>query len=187
MIIGLTGTNGAGKGTVVEHLKGKGFTHFSAREYIVEEIKRRGLPIDRTNMNFVGNDLRKQGGVASTARALFARAQAAGGDAIIESIRNIGEAEFLKAHGAYIFAVDADRKLRYERAVLRGSATDKVSFEEFCAQEDKEMAQTAAYDMNVFGVMNMADAVIQNNGTLDELRASVDAALERANATAGRG
>lgn len=40
IIIGITGTLGAGKGTVVEYLKTKGFKHFSVREFLTQEIKK---------------------------------------------------------------------------------------------------------------------------------------------------
>jgi dephospho-CoA kinase len=176
MIIGITGTNGAGKGTVVEYLVEKsGFAHYSARAFLNEEVIRRGLPDNRSSLRDVANDLRKMHGPAYVHEQLFARATERGGDAVLESVRAVGEAEFLKSKGALIGAVDADRKIRYERAVLRGSMTDKVSFEDFCIQEDREMASTEPWDMNVFGVMALADFTITNNGTLEELHAQIDA------------
>jgi dephospho-CoA kinase len=184
MIIGVTGTNGAGKGTVVEHLVSKGFKHYSARSFIVEEVKKRGLTIDRTTIREVANDLRKQHGPAYVILSLYEQALTNGGDAVVESVRTIGEVERLKKEGMVLFAVDADRKLRYERAIRRGSETDKVSFEEFCLQEDREMAQEEAWDMNVFGVMKMADKVFLNNGTIEDLHVQVDTALEKFNARA---
>ena len=57
--IGITGTLGAGKGTIVDYLvKSRGFEHYSVRAFITEEIKRRGLPVNRDSMTQVGNDLR---------------------------------------------------------------------------------------------------------------------------------
>ncbi|HEX3095769.1 MAG TPA: AAA family ATPase, partial [Patescibacteria group bacterium] len=45
IIIGITGTAGSGKGTVVEYLVSKyGFKHYSARGFITEELVRRNLP-----------------------------------------------------------------------------------------------------------------------------------------------
>jgi len=59
MIIGITGTDGGGKGTVVEYLvEKKGFVHCSARALWVDEIKKRGLEVNRANMRIVANDLR---------------------------------------------------------------------------------------------------------------------------------
>ena len=59
-IIGITGTHGAGKGTVTNYLVNKkGFKHYSARDFIVDEIKKRSLLVDRDSMREVSNDLRK--------------------------------------------------------------------------------------------------------------------------------
>jgi dephospho-CoA kinase len=181
MIIGITGTNGAGKGTVVQYLVDhKGFAHYSVRAYIAEEIKRRGLPLDRASMNLVGNEMRATHGVEYWDTLIFKDAEEKGDENfIIDSVRNLASAKKLKEKGALLWGVDADRKTRYERAVLRGSETDKVSFEEFCAQEDKEMAQTAEHDMNIFQILKMADVLLTNNGTQEELYAQVEEALKK--------
>ena len=64
IIIGITGTLGAGKGTIVDYLVKKyRFNHFSAREDVInKEIEKRSLPITRDNMVLVANDLRKNYG-----------------------------------------------------------------------------------------------------------------------------
>ena len=51
IIIGITGTLGAGKGTIVDYLiKTKGFTHYSVRAFITKEIEKRKLPVNRDSM-----------------------------------------------------------------------------------------------------------------------------------------
>lgn len=179
MILGITGTVGAGKGTVVEYLvRERGFAHFSSREFLFEEIRRRGIADEsRIALRDTGNALRKEHGPGYIAETLLARAKETGGDAIIESIRTLGEAEFLKRHGAFIVAVDADRRLRYERVLKRASSTDKLTFEAFCEQEDKEMSGTAVWDMNVFGVMAIADWKLMNNAGLRELHGHIEEML----------
>jgi len=61
-IIGITGTHGAGKGAIVDYLISKGFAHFSARDLIMEEIRRRGMPEDRNSTHVVANALRAEHG-----------------------------------------------------------------------------------------------------------------------------
>lgn len=176
MILGITGTIGAGKGTVVDYLvKEKGFEHHSVREFLLEQLRKEGLPEDRSAMRDMGNRLRQAHHPAHVVETLHGRAQ---GNAIIESIRTVGEAEFLKALGGKILAVDADKKTRYERVTNRASSTDKVSFEQFVHEEDREMSSKDHWDMNTFAVMDMADFKIQNDGTEEELRAKLDEILK---------
>ena len=179
MIIGITGTIGAGKGTVVDYLvSSKGFTHYSVRAFLLEEIEKRGLPPDRDSMRTVANELRQAHAPSYIIEMLFARAQAAGHDALIESVRTIGEAEFLKNNRALLLAIDADRKLRYERIIDRGDTTDHVDFDTWVMQEERELASTDPWDMNVLGVMHLSDARIENDGSIEELQRGVETALE---------
>lgn len=179
MIIGITGTLGAGKGTVVEYLKTKGFTHYSAREFFIEEVKRRGLEVNRDNITDTADDLRAKRGPGFLAEILLERAQKAGGDAVIESIRSVGEAEYMKSRGAFLWAVDADIQKRYERIQLRASETDRVSFEKFVADEQREFANEDPTRGNIKKVMEMSDNTFQNNGTQEELFTQVESALKK--------
>ena len=79
MIVGITGTLGAGKGTIVEYLLKKNFKHFSVREFLVGEISKRGLESNRGNMVLVGNDLRARFGSSYIVKELYARAKNSGG------------------------------------------------------------------------------------------------------------
>ncbi len=177
MIIGITGTNGAGKGTVVEYLKKKGFTHFSARDVFTKEIVARGLPINRDSMILVANDLRAQKGPGFFAESAITYAHQHSIDVVAESIRSIGEAKYLKSHGAQLWAVDADMRVRYDRVVLRASDTDKVSFEKFVADEQRELANTDPTKQNLTKVIQMADVVLVNDTTPEELFTQVEATL----------
>jgi len=181
MILGITGTDGAGKGTVVDYLvKEKGFALYHARTLLIEEIEKRGLPIDRKHMRLVANDLRAQYGNDYIVRFFLERATKTGDKKIvIDSIRALAEAEALKAVGGVLLAVDADQELRYERVQLRRSESDQVTFDEFKEHEVLEMNDPNPHGMQKQKVIEMADYVVGNNGTFDELRAQVDGVLEK--------
>jgi dephospho-CoA kinase len=180
MLIGITGTNGSGKGAVVDYLVSKkDFSHYSAKAIIHEELERRHLPHTRDTMRAVANDLRREHGPAYLIECLYGQASQ-DGNAVMESVRTIGEAEFLKAKGAFILAIDADKKLRYERIVLRNDQKDiGLTFEQFAAHEEQEMASSDPWDMNVFGVMQLADASIENDSSIEELHVRIDEALAK--------
>ncbi len=181
MIFGVTGTNGSGKGEVVRYLEEeKGFKHYSVRAYLTEEIIRRGLPVNRTNMRLVSNDLRRTYRHDYYSTMFIEDAEKNGiTDYLMESVRHMAEADNIRKHGGFIIAVDADKKLRYERVVLRGTETDKVSFEEFVIQEDAEMTGSGE-EQNMGEVMASADFRIMNEGTLEELHLRIEEVLAEA-------
>ena len=162
---------------MVDYLKTKGFAHYSVRDFLIEEIQKHNLPVDRDSMRTIANDIRAMHEPSYIIEMLYARAKAAGTDGLIESVRAIGEAEFLKTQGVKLLAVDADQKLRYERIVARGQSTDNVDFETWVEQEGKEMASTDPNGQNLVAVMQMADYRIENNNSLEELHARADEIL----------
>lgn len=178
MIIGITGTYGAGKGAVVEHLvKVKGFKHLSVGGFLAEEVKRSGGEVNRQSLINAGNRLRNSFGAGYLVEELLKRAKELGEDVIIESIRTEGEVEKLKKSGGILFGINADRKTRYERIVARGSEKDKVSFEEFCESEDREMESADSSKQNLKKCLEMADFRLENDGSLEELHQKVEEIL----------
>lgn len=180
-IIGITGTLGAGKGTIVEYLCSQhGFTHYSVRGFLTAALQQEGLPINRDTLTQKANDLRAIHGPSYIAEALLTEAKASGNNCIIESIRTVGEIDALRSKGGFtLFSVNADRAVRYERIVIRGSETDKISFETFCANEDREMNATDPNKQNLSACMALADFHFDNNGTFEQLYAQVDKTIHQ--------
>jgi dephospho-CoA kinase len=176
MIIGITGTNGSGKGTIVKYLEENGFRHFSARKLLLSHVKE-GQPANRDTLIVIADKLRKEHGPSYIAETLFEQAQKYP-NAVIESLRAIGEIEALREKGNFmLLAIDADQKTRYDRICARKSATDHITFKEFCKQEDLEMNNNEPFKQNISACIKLADMVLTNEGTIQELREKLDQKL----------
>ncbi len=171
LIIGITGTLGAGKGTIVDYLvKKKGFAHFSVRQYLIDVMQQKGLEVNRDNMVVTANELRAKHSPSFIIEELYARALQQNKNAVIESIRTPGEIDFLKKQGNFLLlAVDADPGIRYERIKLRQSDTDHIDFKTFLENEQREMTTTDPNNQNLRACIERADIKLINNGTREEL------------------
>jgi len=179
LIIGITGTLGAGKGTIVDYLvKTKDFLHFSARAFVTEEIVRKHMIVNRDSMRLVANDLRKKHSPSYIIDELYKMAQASGKNSIIESVRTPGEVLSLRQKGNfYLFAVDADPEERFRRIQLRASETDNVSFDRFIQNEEEEMKSTDPNKQNIGKCIEMANFCFLNEGSIGDIQKQVDKVL----------
>ncbi len=174
--IGITGTLGAGKGTVVDYLvKNKGFRHYSVRDLLRKEIEQRNMPVNRDTLTAIANDLRAEHGSSYLVEQLFKEAQKDGQNSIIESIRNPGEIRNLRQkEGFYLLAVDAEARLRYKRIRSRNSETDQVSHHKFMQNEEREMHSTDPNNQNLMACIHVADFVIVNNSSMINFQRSIE-------------
>lgn len=174
MIIGLTGTNGAGKTVTADHLQTKGFHFHSLSDEIRAELARRSLEPNRENLIQTGNELRKEHGPAVLAERVKKRLRP-DRNYVIDSIRNPYEVDALRAGGGFrLLHLDAPRPLRFERVVERGGPRTPASFEEFVEQEDRETNSADPTHQQLRSTWEKADHIIQNDGPIEALKASID-------------
>jgi dephospho-CoA kinase len=76
-----------------------------------------------------------------------------------------------------LIATDADPKIRYDRAMGRKSETDRIPFEKFLEQEQREMESTDPRKHNLVACRKLARFVLKNNGTVDQFRGALEACL----------
>lgn len=181
LIIGITGTLGAGKGTVVDYLvNNKGFKHYSVSGYLKNILIKKHLEPNRDNLRIVANEIREKYGPDYITKKLFIKAKKEKGNSIIESIRNPKEAEFIKSQkNGYLFAVDANCKTRYLRIKKRASEKDKVTLKEFKEQEKKELQSINPNAQNLPRCIEISDFKFDNNGTINELYEKIETVLAK--------
>lgn len=176
MIIGLTGTNGAGKGTIGEILKSKGFVYHSLSDVLREELAKRDIEPKRDNLVVVGNELRLNYGNRVLAKRILEKIKNNKEEnVIVDSIRNPDEVEELKQEKDFmLIAADAPIEVRYKRIKARGRVGDTtLTFEDFRDQDEREMVGESA-SQQIRKCMEMADHLIVNDGTIEDLKKKIE-------------
>lgn len=172
-IVGIAGTNGAGKDTLGELLAERcGYKFVSVSDILREELTQRGKTHERHHMRALSTEWAQAHGPAvlslKTIEAYVMEEEAEGYQGLgIGSIRRIAEAEAIQQEGGVVIWVDADRHTRYERlqAAKRGRHEDMQSFDEWASQEEVEMHPKSSDPniLNMAGVRDVADIKIDNN------------------------
>lgn len=179
MIIGLTGTNGAGKTVTADYLKSKGFEFHSLSDEIRAEVERVGAEPTRERLIAMGNQLRAEFGPAVLAERIRTKLRL-DRNYVIDSIRNPYEVAALKrASDFHLLHLDAPIELRYERARERGGARMPASFEEFAEQEQRETASNDPNHQQLRACQDLADERMINDTDLPSLNKKLDELMLR--------
>ncbi len=173
-LIGLTGTNGAGKSEIASFLQGKGYAYVSLSDELRAELKKKGIEPTRDNLIAAGNALRRRFGPDILARRVMKKIK---GPTVIDSIRAGREvAYFRRQEGFVLVAVDAPVELRFRRVRRRGRSESAGSLAEFIAKEKEEMSGGRT-GQQLQRTMALADLIIRNDGSRAALRRKVEQCL----------
>ena len=173
-LIGLIGTNGAGKSAVCDYLRDCGFLVVSLSDIVRSEVRHRNKPETRDVMVHTSNELKGQFGMDVLARRCFHESSEKDVSSIaFDSIRNLDEVIYLREKGVIFLGIDAPIDLRYTRVTERGRASDTVDFATFQAHDDRENTGQSA-GQNIFQAFQECEVIIQNIGDLAALHFQVD-------------
>ncbi len=179
MFLGFTGPNAAGKGEAIKYLVEKyKFIATSLSDIIRAEAKVRNLEPTRDNLIAIGNELRQKEGPSVLAKRAIAKIKNMP-QAVIDSIRNPAEIEELRKNlkNFKLIGINADIKIRFERAKKRGRLGDGVTFEEFKSKEEKELKGDES-SQQLLKCFEMSEIKIDNSGDLEKLYSEIDKILK---------
>ena len=176
--IALVGQSGSGKDTVANYLTEKYWcTHVSSgdllRAYVAEHTL--GEPT-KPVLNALGITLRNKFGADFLVRMALEKHLPR---LVLSGLRAVPEVEAFKKAGGVVIGITAPLRVRYERAKARGNIDSNRSFEEFEKFEALEEKSRDPNAQNLSAVLQMADVVIENEGTREELFGNVDEILKK--------
>jgi len=179
MIIGLCGTIAAGKGTILDHLKSKGFKNLTFSDEIKEEARRRNIEINRENLQMLGTEMRTNFGGGILAKKLLEKVNE-GENAVVDGIRNVAEIEELRKRPEFVLiSIDAPQKLRFHRVLERKKDKDPQTWEEFVKRDDVDNGVDGDKNgQQNLKCMELADFAVYNDSDLGTLSERVNEIIE---------
>ena len=173
IIIGLAGEMASGKGSVSSYLEEK----HNAKTYRFSDVFRNILKIlhlseSRGNISDLSSMVRKTFGEDIISKATAESVKKGGSEIIVvDGVRRPDDLKYFKKMPEFkLVFVDTDIEKRYERIVKRGENSDDNTkkLEDF-KKDHKREAESQAKDLK-----NIADKIIDNNGTIESLYRQVD-------------
>jgi len=166
LIVCLTGMPGAGKSTVANGLKSKGFEIINMGDAVRAEAKRRGIESTGQNLGKLMLELREKNGPGAVANLIKNQILNSNSNVIIiDGIRSNAEIDVLKKiNKIKILAIHASSDTRYHFLTRRGRSDDPKNQQAFNERDKREIG------VGVSASIEIADESITNqNLTMDEL------------------
>lgn len=179
----VVGMCGSGKSAVAEYLREQGCTVIRFGQITIDELQRRGMPISPENERVVREEIRARQGMDAYARTLLSKIEAAlnAGRLVIDGLYSWSEYKYLKQRlprDPLVVAVFCPRHLRYRRLAERSERP--LTAEE---AEKRDIAELEALDKG--GPIAMADYMLLNDGSMNDLRNLIDKLLRAVNRLEG--
>jgi len=163
----VVGLSRSGKDTIANYIVQRyDFRKYDLNEVIIGELKRRRTSATKTNIEAVGNELRKKEGAASIVRTVL-RTAPRGERIVVVGIKSLPEMKELRLTfpDSIVVRVDSDEEKRYTRK----DRSDSVSREDFFARDDYDISENS-----LDRVLDSVDYVIDNNQGIAPLYGKIE-------------
>jgi dephospho-CoA kinase len=169
VVIGVVGLPGSGKTEVAKVAAGLDIPCVRMGDVVWEEVKRRGLEINETNVGVVANELRRNEGLAAIAKRCIPLIERNGRGkkaVFIDGIRGIAEVEEFRnafRQRFHLLGMWANQNARYRRITARGRQDDASGLRVFQEKDRRELS------WGLGDALALADHIVVNESTLAEL------------------
>ena len=155
---------GAGKSTIAEGLKPKGYNIINMGNAVREEAKKRNLEPTRTNLGKLMLELREKNGPGAVAELIKPQIESSLSDVIlIDGIRSNEEINVLRKFGnVKLLAIHASTDTRFEFLQKRGRSDDPQTKEHFEERDNRELG------VGISNSIALSDYAISNTGLTKE-------------------
>ena len=159
LIVCLTGMPGAGKSTIANGLKSKGFDVINMGDAVRAEAKKRNLEPTGKNLGKLMLELREKNGPGAIAELITEQITTSDASVVvIDGIRSNAEIDVLRKIGTVkILAIHASTNTRYSFLTKRGRSDDPQNSETFNERDAREIG------VGVSNSIALADESISNN------------------------
>ncbi len=155
---------GAGKSTIAEGLKSKGYEIINMGNAVRNEAKKRNLEPTGPNLGKLMLELREKNGPGAVAELVKPQIENSTSEVIvIDGIRSSPEIEVLRKFGTVkLLAIHASTDTRYEFLQQRGRSDDPKTKENFEERDDRELG------VGISNPIALSDDAISNNNLSKE-------------------
>ncbi len=157
---------GAGKSTIAEGLKPKGYDIVNMGNAVREEAKKRNLESTSSNLGKLMLELREQNGQGAIAELIKPKIESSTANVIlIDGVRSTDEIQVFRKFGnVKLLAIHASTDTRFDFLQKRGRSDDPQTKDNFDERDDRELG------VGISNPIALSDDAISNTGlTKDEL------------------
>lgn len=178
-VIAFTGMPGAGKTEAVAVARGRKIPVIRMGDFVWEETRRRGLPLEDKHVGGVATEMRKQKGMdywALLTCDAIEREHAVARSVVVDGVRNREEVEAFRRRLGDRFelvAILSAAEVRQERLLRRRRSDDAASRAEIQQRDERELGWGIGHSIE------SADHRLVNEGDLAVFRRRVAALLDR--------
>jgi dephospho-CoA kinase len=166
------GMPGSGKDELIEVARSMGITPLKMGDLVREETRRRGLAQTNANVARVASEERDRHGPGIWAQRAVPKLTET--RMLVDGCRSDAEVTVFRHHfgDLFVLGIFSSPEVRYDRMMRRGRHDDGESLQEFYDRDRRELK---------WGIGNafvLADAMLLNEGTLEDFRKNARTKLE---------